>query len=325
VPPGHGSPRSIEPWQTRVYGLALTSTFPILGLVPGGAAGDRRGPPVTITHSDEHRPAAGWSSPEVVSLARHDRSERGLTTSIETHPRLGYRLSASGFGWAQIDARGREVTISADAVSEWRSQRYLLAQVLPFAAGLHGLELLHAAGVIVDGAAVALVAGSGVGKSTLAAELVCAGAGFLADDVLALELDAQQQVIAHPGPALIVLTEVAAGHLMSLPGPAVGGDEGELALGVTTQPATKLRAVVVLERAPGDGPAVVEPLSPDDPRPLLAGAYETVRRDPARIAGQLSLLARVAGGARLLRLRLSADGAPDDAAGTLLRTLEGIE
>jgi hypothetical protein len=254
-------------------------------------------------------------------MAHHAASEGGLAMSVESHPRLGYRMSAPGYGWATIDLSARRVSVSSDGVSEWRWQRYLLAQVLPFAAGLHGLELLHAAGVTVDAGAVALVAGSGTGKSTLAAELLGEGAGFLSDDIVALELGEDGDVLAHPGPAVIVLDETAAKSVTGVAGPLVWGDEGEIAVGVAPGAATTLYAVVLLERTGDDAP-VVERLSADDPRPLLAGAYETVRRDPDRIAAQLSLLARLAASARLLRLRVPVSGSPRDAAKVLRAALE---
>ena len=57
---------------------------------------------------------------------------------------------------------------------EW--QRFLIAQVLPFAAALHGLEVLHASAVTVAGRALALLGPSGAGKTSLALALCRTGA-----------------------------------------------------------------------------------------------------------------------------------------------------
>src|SRR5215211_5429809 len=79
-------------------------------------------------------------------------------------------------------------------------------QVLPIAALSQRLELLHASAVALDGRIFAFTGAGGAGKSTLAARLILAGASFISDDVLAVER-VDDQVIAHPGPALMNLRE----------------------------------------------------------------------------------------------------------------------
>ena len=63
---------------------------------------------------------------------------------------------------------------------------YLLA--LGFALGLEseGIPCFHASGIVVEGQAIALMANSQVGKSTLTTELLSRGHGLLTDDMLAL-------------------------------------------------------------------------------------------------------------------------------------------
>ena len=73
-----------------------------------------------------------------------------------------------------------------------------MAQVLPFAALLQGLEVFHASGVVLGGEAIALLGPSNSGKTSLAMELCERGASFLADDVLTLEV-ADGRLRAHPG------------------------------------------------------------------------------------------------------------------------------
>jgi hypothetical protein len=62
--------------------------------------------------------------------------------------------------------------------------RVLPSRLNRLAAASSALVALHAAGVAIGDAVVALPAGPGAGKSTLAAQLVAEGAGYLTDEVL---------------------------------------------------------------------------------------------------------------------------------------------
>ena len=75
--------------------------------------------------------------------------------------------------------------------------RLLFAQVLPLAATLHGLELLHASAVAWNGRALGIVAAAGTGKTSVATHLVASGGVLLTDDVLALE-EVEGAIVAHP-------------------------------------------------------------------------------------------------------------------------------
>ena len=86
---------------------------------------------------------------------------------------------------------------------------YLLGQVLSFCLLLRGLEPLHAAGVMVNGSAIAFLGDSGEGKSTLAAALVERGHRLLTDDVLVVQFDGSR-ALAHPSLARIKLTPESA-------------------------------------------------------------------------------------------------------------------
>ena len=59
---------------------------------------------------------------------------------------------------------------------------------------------LHASAVALDGRALAFVAPSGTGKTSVAAHLVARGASFLTDDALAVE-PVPGGLLAHPGQA----------------------------------------------------------------------------------------------------------------------------
>ena len=94
---------------------------------------------------------------------------------------------------------GRASILSAfPTVAPWRWQRLLFAQVLPLAATLQGLELLHASAVELEGQALGFVAPSGTGKTSVAAHVVAAAWNLLTDDVLAVEADAAERLVT-PG------------------------------------------------------------------------------------------------------------------------------
>jgi hypothetical protein len=71
----------------------------------------------------------------------------------------------------------------------------LLATVL----ALRGETVLHASAVEIDGRAIAFVARSGTGKSTLAALACARGARFVTDDLLRLAHDGESRVRCWPG------------------------------------------------------------------------------------------------------------------------------
>lgn len=70
-------------------------------------------------------------------------------------------------------------------------------RVIPLALHLGGLVCLHAGAVVASGAVIGFVGPKRAGKSTLTAALVSRGAGFVTDDVLAL--DSGSPPLAFPG------------------------------------------------------------------------------------------------------------------------------
>ena len=116
----------------------------------------------------------------------------------------GYWLSFDDFGRYAVSLDGREAACEAGAVAVERSERFLFAQVLPLAAVLQGLDVVHASAVAWEGGVVAFVGPSGAGKTTLATRLVARGATLITDDALALEL-AGERIVAHPGPSFVAI------------------------------------------------------------------------------------------------------------------------
>jgi hypothetical protein len=222
------------------------------------------------------------------------------------HARAGYLADAPGFGTFQISRGGRRVSCAAAPVAAWRWQRFLVGQVLPFAATLRGFEPWHASAVALESGALALVGDSGRGKSSLAAELILQGAVLMADDVIALELT-DSGVTAHPGPGLMSLRRIAIERLtqpeLRALGRSVGRDSHSIRLAVARhEHALPLAGVYLLERAP-DGDAVkVAPVPDLDPRRLLGSTFNFAISTPRRLIGQLDVCARIASSVRVMRV-----------------------
>lgn len=90
---------------------------------------------------------------------------------------------------------------------------YMLGQALSFAFVKQGIEPLHATAVVGDGGAIALLGGSGYGKSTLAAAFLRAGGSLLTDDLLVAH-ESSDTILAYPGPARIKLFPKVASRVL---------------------------------------------------------------------------------------------------------------
>jgi hypothetical protein len=113
----------------------------------------------------------------------------------------GYLLRFPGLADFRVASDGSRVTCvpTLDAPGATIQHLYL-NQVLPLVLGMQGKLVCHASAVEVGGGAVAFVAESGRGKSTLAAAFATRGDGFLTDEGLVLEATAggYQVMPSHP-------------------------------------------------------------------------------------------------------------------------------
>jgi hypothetical protein len=177
------------------FGLEIESETPLpfLADAGAGAAAPAAGRPLRVTYSEE---PPEW--PEGAQLISDERGLDGAVIfQIETAA-AGYRIQGPAYGTSILAGDGSAITGSPGEEGFEGWQRLLVAQALPFAAVLQGLEVLHAGAVVVDGEAVALSGPSGSGKTSLALALERRGAELLADDVLAVE-PAGEELLAHPG------------------------------------------------------------------------------------------------------------------------------
>ena len=184
-----------DPYLCRAFGVSFSSELPLPALTPlTGPARD----PTRVLCAEPGELGGRWPAGGERVLQEGEPGSV-LQRFVERHPNAGHRLYAGGFGEAVVSADGRTVTCAAGDGPGGRLERFLVGRVLPWTALVRGCELFHAAAVTFEDRAIVLVGPSGVGKTSLAVQLVLAGAGFLSDDVLAVEIGADDTPLAHPG------------------------------------------------------------------------------------------------------------------------------
>jgi hypothetical protein len=272
-------------------------------------------------------------------------------------PRLRLELGADGCGetrargereWSGRLGDGRELTIDRHASGErvfgygerarfvlaadcatlrceplrddlhWR--RALLSKVLPSVSVMRGYEALHAGAVSSPRGAIAIAAPAGMGKSTLALELMRRGWPLLSDDVSVLSHE-RGRVQVHAGTPHMNLDPEAtlAGELSEL---AVLAGERWVSACSPADGAPALHAVVLLERS-SRLTLEVERLAPS-PLPLapyvLGLAPEAERR-----RSRFLLYGAMMDTALLVRLTCSLDDEPERVAEALQGALQAEE
>jgi hypothetical protein len=303
----------ISTWTGSAFGLSLRSEFPLPGLEPSEdtGAGSRD---VALALSRD--PAEPFDGAERLQEWHYPDGTLGLT--IDRDEERGYRFYLYGAGVFVLAADGGRVLLHVEPEHEaaWDWRRYLIGQVLPFAALLHGLEVFHSSAVAIDGGAVLLAGGSGLGKSTLALNMHLAGSGFLADDSVAIE-PAEGQLLAYPAIATAkvregarpLLREDTRGVLREV----VVSDEHETRYRVQTTPGPlPLRAVCMLELGEEPG-TLTASAGKIDPWELLGSTFNDVVRDPSRLQGQLDICGRIAENVSCLRVQVGPRPGPDAA------------
>jgi hypothetical protein len=297
------SAENLLSWSGSAFGLSLRSEFPLPGLAWEAASRNGRNVDLALSRG----PGESFEDAERLQEWHYPDGTLGLT--IDRHRRRGYRFFLYSAGVFELAADGGRTLcrLEPDFETEWHWRRYLIGQVLPFAALLHGLEVFHASAVEIDGRAVLLCGGSGLGKSTLALNMHLAGAGFLADDSVAIEAD-EEQVLAHPAIATAKVRHGARDLLRADERSAlrevVSEDEHETRFRVQAASGPlPLVAVCMLERAEEPGTLEVTE-GKADPWELLGSTFNDVVRDPARLQDQLDLCGQIAENVHFLRTRV---------------------
>ena len=203
---------------------------------------------------------------------------------VETHPDGGYLISGPEYGAHLLSADGRRLRCFPEGRPDGGWQRMLVAQVLPFAALLHGLEVFHASAVVRGGEAIAFLGPSRSGKTSLALELCARGASFMADDVLALETR-DGRLVANPGSPV-------AGVALEHERAQQGEDAGEQVIAVNArerivrmagaEKPAPLATLLFLDRR-ADGPERPGFEARADAQLLLAATFNFVLATPERL------------------------------------------
>jgi hypothetical protein len=187
----------------------------------------------------------------------------------------------------------------------WRWHRLLIGQALPAAAAVRELELLHASAVTIGGRAVAFAGLPGLGKSSLAVQLMLRGRSLLAEDVLALAVR-DGAIVAEPGAAMINLRDDEYAQLDEPErlGDPVGRAEGKVHLiAPRDDGARPLGVLYLLDRgAPSD--PVFEPIEALIAADLFANSFVTYVHRTGRMIRQLDIASVLARTVPVIRLRV---------------------
>jgi hypothetical protein len=176
----------------------------------------------------------------------------------------GYRLAYDDTGTFDISADGAVITWApAAAASPDDARLDVIGRVLALALHAQGVLCLHGSAVALGEGGVAFLAPKHSGKSTLACALTSAGARFLGDDTLPVELPvASAPAVLRPGVHQARLWDDAARHLAADVEHPADGVKHVVPLAAPPA-ATPLRAIYLLAPVPPDRAAVRRaPLAP---------------------------------------------------------------
>lgn len=202
-----------------------------------------------------------------------------------------------------IDARARTVTyVPRPGLADNSLRHLLIDQVVPHLLAVDGELVLHASAVALDGAAVAFIGPSGMGKSSLAAGWVQEGAPLLADDFLLLHPHDGGYAATAAYPGLRLWSDSAAffaGPVEALPPVAGYTEKRRWTAPRVPRPDERvpLRAIALLGNPPEPGGPVFRaaPLRGADAFVMLyQQAFRVARSDPASQQADLRQFTRLA-------------------------------
>ena len=291
-------------WAGRAFGLSLAGDLALEGVV---ASPLDRHPDTRLCRVPRAGVDRVWRDAHPSALLERRLVDGRVGLSVQRDARVGFRVWAPRHGCYLVAPDGTHIAAAPSAGAAWRWERLLLAQVLPLAAALRGMEILHASAVEMAGRAVAFLGSSGVGKTTLAARIVARGARLVTDDVLAVDV-ANGAVRAHRGGAV---ARVDPRELRAMTGkerrglgavraraekwhvtPTLASDE--LPLGLTYH----------LVRRPEVDEVEIVRVHPYDPALLLGSAFLSYLVDPERLRRQLDVCAAIADTTPLHQVRI---------------------
>lgn len=281
-------------WRGRAFAVDVDSPRALVGVPRAPGHESPRRTRVEFLTTGEFDSV--WQSRAAVRLFQLSFADGSPMMTVDHDATVGYRIWAPYHGRHLVAVDGQTILSAPPIRRGWWWQRLFLAQVLPLAATLQGLELMHASAVAFDDRAVAIPAASGSGKTSLAAHLLDLGGDLMTDDVLALEVVAGR-VLAHPGVGLVNIDSTqrealgprASGQLSD----SLGGGQKRYAVAPVVDRPLPLAAVYFLHRARNiTTPRIVE--AGADPRSLLGSSFISYLESPARLLTHLEVCGRIA-------------------------------
>ena len=262
------------------YGLAIRSSFRLPGMVPGE---EEALPLLALELVTGPELAMAWSGSDDPPLWR-GRLGDGSDLTIESGTTGDVLFTNGDRACFRLDPGGRSIVCAPRRPGlDW--QRTLLTKVLSSISVIRGYEALHASAVESPYGAVAIAAPTGMGKTTLALELMRRGSRLLSDDVLALAAT-PDGVLAYPGtPHMNVAASQPVGLVTDDIGRTLGvlGGERWVAAREPAREARPLHAICLLERSPELQLDVqVLPSSPLPLAPYMLGLLDGSERERTR-------------------------------------------
>ena len=312
-----GSPERAAPDTARrvsAMGLDVEDRVGIAGAREGGSPTGR----ALLLHPVTPRPRA---LPQTRALSRSLYKDGSLELAIGTDAAGNFWFDAPGAGQFRLRGDGGLVEATNATVPHPVAlrNRLLVGRVLPFAALLRGLEVLHATAVVLPSAAIAI---HGAGKTGVALALVGEGARLLDDDLLAVE-PADGGVLAHPGFGTMNVRREEADRLgdsaLTAAGSVIGEDRWSVQLRLDTpeRAPAGLGALYLLRRPIGIDAVVIRHCVGPDPRLILDATLASAAPSPEGVLRKLALCALAARTIRVCEVLIPGDATPGETAGAI--------
>jgi hypothetical protein len=286
----------------EAFGLHVRLPAGLLTAPLRQARDDDRRIPTIVTESPD--PITAWD-PRAVRRLRELRHEGRVVWSVDIDRNLRLQIYAPGLAMMEVSPDGLEISCAPEgdnADPNWPA--LIIAQALPFAATLRGLEVFHASAITLDGRALLFSGVPGSGKSSLATQLVLRGAGLLSDDAVAVDGD----LIAHPSTGSIRLRDAEFARLDQatrdrLSVMPTAQFDGRMIGSVTPVDPAPIAALYVFEHD-SQGPAI-EPVAVE-PAVLLGATFVIASvRTPELLGRHLDMCAQIAARIPVFKLRVT--------------------
>jgi hypothetical protein len=256
--------------------------------------------------------------PQTRAVSRSVFKDGSLELAVGTDLAGDFWFDAPGAGQFRLRGDGALVEATNATVPHPAAQRnrMLVGQVLPFAALLRGLEVLHATAVVLPSAAIAI---HGAGRTSVALALVREGARLLDDDLLAVE-PADGGVLAHPGFGTVNVSRSEADRLgdsvLAAAGSVIGEDRWSVQLRLDTpeRAPARLGALYVLRRPVGIDAVVIRHRLVPDPRLILDATFGPAAPTPERVIRKIALCALAARTMRVCEVLIPPGATPAETA-----------